>query len=339
MRTAALVPIALLFAAASPGQGQPPGGGPPPAGGAGRPEAPADSGLDHAVRHYRERLALAPDQEEKVRAVLAESRKRQDEARTEQDARLRALLTDAQRSKLDEMSRGREGGEGRWGGRGDGRDSGPPWGSGRGGIIGASVDDLQRELGLDADQREKVAAVVQEAMDRARARFEEFRSKGPRGGDWLQQIRSDMEKQVAETSQKVKAVLKTEQVEKFDRFMKDRRPPGGVWQGPPPDDRAARALDALKIADPDQAAAAKGLLARVARLQADLSAADRAARDKVRELTKAEGTEDDALARQIEELRVARRALEDQLRRAQDELRQGRTPRQDAELLLQGFLP
>jgi Spy/CpxP family protein refolding chaperone len=331
--------LSALLAAAPPAARAQPGEAPPPG-------PLPDSRTEHDVRRYRERLGLSPDQIEALRAILAESRRKQDEIRRDMDEKIKNLLPPDQRSKFDERGPGESRGGREGGGEGRGGREGGPEGRGGpghgGGFVGLSTDDLQRELGLTAEQREKIAAVLEQSRETVRSRMDRMRTEGLKGADW-QQIRADFERQFKDTTEKIKAVLEPEQQKKLTEFLERGRAaiarPGGPWSPPAsPDDRAARALDALKIGDAQQAAAVKDLLVRVTKLQADLAQADRAARDKARETLRAEGASDETAARQIEEIRAGRRAIEEQIRRAQDELRQGRSPRQELELIHQGFL-
>jgi Spy/CpxP family protein refolding chaperone len=88
---------------------------------------------------------------------------------------------------------------------------------------------LSWELRLDADQRRQVLAIMQDtqrAMQEAQA-----------------PVRPQMEKLLAESNQKIRAVLRPEQQEQYDRLLAQRRaqwrrPPfdrgGGLRRGGPP---------------------------------------------------------------------------------------------------------
>lgn len=322
---------------------------------AGDPEesAPPAQRVDQTLNRYRF-LDLSEAQAERLRAILAESLQQQDKSRRETDSRIREVLDDNQKKKFEEMSKHPFG---RGFGRGEGRPGGPPFhaggappiggrgrphdeGLGRSGwLTGPLTDELRRELGLTPEKREQIEALFQKSSEAIRARIEEIRAKASKAEDWMR-VRAEIEKIVRETTEKVKECLDPDQRAKYEKLLEARRPPFGAAsrREASPEERAARAIDALRLPESDQAAA-KALLLRVAKLQADLAKADRAVRDGVRDLLKTEGTTDEALAGRLADIRRARRDLDEQLRGAQDELRQGRTPRQEAELLLQGFVP
>jgi Spy/CpxP family protein refolding chaperone len=231
---------------------------------------------------------------------------------------------------------GRQGG--RDGGRGFGRDGGSSrW-------LGASVDDLQKELELSADQRAKIDEIVKEVGDSIRARFEQARNSGGGGGGRpdFQSMRTEMEKVTTDAQAKVKGVLTAAQQEKYTKFVADRRAQSEARRE---EDRKAsaerhvtRAMEALKIADAQEAEAVKSLVARVVKLQSDISTFDRTSRDKVGEVLKSDGITDEAVEERLKALRTERKALEDQLQKTQSELAKVLTAKQEAELFRQEIL-
>jgi Spy/CpxP family protein refolding chaperone len=295
----------------------------------------SSSDPDRFLERYRERLALSSEQADKIRGILEKARQKSEEQRQETEAKVREALTETQRTKLEELRKGSGGGSGD-GGRGGSFFAGR-W-------LGPSLDDLQRELDLTPDQREKIGGILQSAMDTVRQRIEEARASGFQGFDW-QTVRAEYEKMSTETSEKVKAALTPAQQEKYTKQLEERRKAvqgffrrSGGEERAAPEDRVARAMDALKIADPDEAEAVRALVARVVKLQADLADHERAARDKARDLLKTDGIGDDAVQQRLAELRKARQAIADPLDRAQEELGQVVTVRQEAELVQQGIL-
>jgi hypothetical protein len=284
------------------------------------------SPVDRQLERYRERLALTPEQVEQARAILAEAAQREEESRKSSETRIRELLTEAQRTKLDELRKEPEPGNPR---------GGPPptrW-------MGPSIDDLQRELGLTSDQREKASGLIQAAADAARKRFEEARAGGFQNIDWST-IRAEAEKITTEATEKIRSLLTAEQQPAFAKLVEERsRTLRHVFRRPEtPADRAARAMEALKIADADEASAVKALVTRAAQLQADLAEHDRVTRDQTREWLKAEGMADAALVERVTTRRRERQALEDRLRKTQEELGQVVTVRQELELVQLGLL-
>jgi len=327
-----LVRAGFLLACALPvsAEAQPPPPTPAPqAPAADPPKAPKEGEPSPADRHlerYRERLALTPEQVDKVRAILAEATRREEESRKETEARIRELLTEAQRPRLDEMQKAPE--------AGGPRGSPPP-----GRWMGPSIDDLQRDLALTPEQREKVTGLIQAAADAARKRFEEARAGGLQNLDWGA-IRAEAEKLTTETTEKIRDLLTAEQQPAYAKLVEERsRILRHVFRRPEtPADRVARAMEALKIASADEAAAVKSLVTRIAQLQGDLADLDRASRDQARDLLKAEGTADAALAERLAARRRDRQALEDRLRKTQEELGQVVTVRQELELVQLGLL-
>lgn len=303
--------------------------------GSGRDEG-AGGWSERLLDQYRDRLNLSTEQAGKIREVLSESRKRRDEARQEADARVREILTDAQRGKFEELRRG-------------GRDRGPG-GAGPGGSgmpfaarwLAPAIEDLQRELKLTDEQRQKVDAIVQASLDGARARFEESSRSGFQGLD-RQALRGEFEKLFEDTSEKIKPLLTAEQQEKYAKRVEERRK---VFQGfmrrgderPSPQDRVNRALEALKIDDPDESKAVKALLAHVAQLQDEMADFDRSARDKARDMLKTDGISEETISQRVEDLRTSRRAIEGRLDAAESELRQITSSRQELALIQLGLL-
>jgi Spy/CpxP family protein refolding chaperone len=224
---------------------------------------------------------------------------------------------------------------------------GPPGGRGfgRGGgmmnrWLGASVEELQKEINITPEQREKIDGIVKEVGDTIRARFEQMRSGG--GGGDFQTIRTEIEKIGNDALEKVKGVLTPEQQEKFTKLVADRRAQFEARRAESPfaspEQRVTRALETLKIADAQEAEAVKALLEKIVKLQGDIATFDRTSRDKAGELLKSDGMTDDALEERLKGLRAERKALEDQLRKAQEELAKVVTTRQEVELFRQSIL-
>jgi Spy/CpxP family protein refolding chaperone len=223
---------------------------------------------------------------------------------------------------------------------------GPPGGGrggfGRGGgmisrMIGGSLDDLQKELNLTPEQKEKINGIIDQTGETVRAKFEQARN----GGDWGA-MRTEMEKITNEAIDKVKGTLNPEQTEKFTKFVDERRNRmdsiGRGDRGGSPEQRVSRAMESLKIADATEAEAVKSLVAKIVKLQGDIMTSDRTAREKAGEILKSEGMADDALEARLKEFRTQRKALDDQLLQAQEELRKVVSARQEVELFRQSLL-
>lgn len=316
---------------------------------AAKPEAEPlpSSWYDRLIDRYRERLNLTDEQVGSIRQILTDTRKRAERSRQQTETAVREVLNDTQKAKLDELQKsdrsvgpfsGSAGTPGR-----DGHSGGSPSRFGGGRWFGPSADDLQRDLALTDEQREKVDAILRAAMEGVRARIEEARAGGgPPAFDW-QAMRTEIEKLFNENAEKIKAVLTPDQQEKFGKLVEDRRRmmQGLLRRGDehvPPEERAARAMEALKIEDAEEGKAVKTLVARVAKLQDDLTELDRTVRDKARDLLKAEGMTDDAVETKLQDLRKERRAVDEPLQHAQDELRQVVSPKQELALIQLGLL-
>jgi Spy/CpxP family protein refolding chaperone len=230
------------------------------------------------------------------------------------------------------------------GGRDGGRDSGRGFGRGGGSSrwLGASVEDLQKELNLTEDQRAKIDGIVKEVGDSIRARFEQARNNGGGAGGGFDAMRAEMEKTTTEALTKVKGVMTADQQEKYTKLVADRRAQAETRRE---EDRNAsaerdvtRAMAALKIANAQEAEAVKSLVARVVKLQSDLREFDHSARDKVGETLRSDGIADEAVEQRLKGLRAERKALEDQLQKTQAELGKVVSAKQEAELFRQEIL-
>lgn len=224
-------------------------------------------------------------------------------------------------------------------GSGRGRDSGRGDMSSR--WLGASVDDLQKELGLTASQRLQIEEIQKGVGDTIRARFEQARNSNNGRGSF-DSMRAEMEKITAEALTKVKGVMTADQQEKYTKLVADRRAQSDARRE---EERAAyaersvtRAMEALKIANAQEAEAVKSLVARVVKLQSDIRTLDRASRDKVGEILRSEGISDETVEERLKGIRAERKALEDQLQKAQAELAAVVSAKQEAELYRQEIL-
>jgi hypothetical protein len=155
-----------------------------------------------------------------------------------------------------------------------------------------------------------------------------------------------MTKSADEARDKVKAELTAEQRDKYAKALEEQksRSPFQIGMAPvhvdwnSPDQRIARAMEALKIGDAAEADAIKALVDRVVKLQADLAAFDRKARDKAGELLRIDGISDETLDERLKSSRTERKALEDQIRKVREDLGQVLTVRREIELIRQGIL-
>ena len=97
-----------------------------------------------------------------------------------------------------------------------GRNGGPPFGRGFGragvpaGIPPPMAARLASELGLDADQRARMQTILEER----RRRFEQVH----------REARDRFETEQRDLQAAIRAILRPDQIERFDRFMSERRP-------------------------------------------------------------------------------------------------------------------
>jgi Spy/CpxP family protein refolding chaperone len=201
-------------------------------------------------------------------------------------------------------------------------------------MLGMSLDDLQKGVELTASQRTQIEQIIQGVSDSIRARFEEARRDGNRPN--FDAMRAEMEKTRNEAMEKVKGVMTAEQREKYTKLVETRR---AEYETRREEERKAsmtrevdRAMEALKIANAQEAEAIKALVARVVKLRSELRSHDRDARDKVEGTLRSDGITDKAVEERLKELRAKRTALEDQLRKAQAELCAVVSAKQEAEL-------
>jgi hypothetical protein len=97
-------------------------------------------------------------------------------------------------------------------------------------------------------------------------------------------------------------------------------------------------MEDLKIANADEAAAIKALIAKIVKLQSDFWTLDRTTREKASELLKNDGMADEALEERLQGFRAERKKLEETLEAAQDELRKVVTARQEVVLFRHGIV-
>jgi hypothetical protein len=269
---------------------------------------------ERQLRRLREQLQLTEEQSGKVKDLL---KKQQDE--------LRGLLTDEQKKRLDE-------------GGGDRGRGGPPAGRGPGGGSWLpSTDELKTRLGLSDDQVSK----VNEIRDGVRQQIRDFFRNRGRGGNPGDEWAAFESKARTETVTKINGVLTDEQKPKFDEIVKAAvasTPTDGGRRGGGVEDRVNRAMEGLKIADPKEADAIKGLVTKVATLMEKLEGVQRDSRGKVEEISRNADLSDDAVGERIGELLKGLRDLEKELTAARRELTDVVTNRQELELLRRGIL-
>lgn len=286
---------------------------------------PQEDPSERLAQRLREALQLSEEQAAKVREILKK-----------QGEELRAVLTDEQRQRYDQMSRFLGG----FGGRGGGA---PAWAGGFRGAWLPPTEELKAQLDLNDDQVSRINAI----RDGVREEIRNFWRNRQGGGNPAEEWTAWMQRAREETLAKVRETLTDSQKAKFDEILKDVQPEGRVetgnrnrdrGRGGSAEDRVSRAIEALRIEDAQEAAAIRGLVKKVVDLMERLEDAQRDARRKVEEALRATDLSDEALGDRLEELRKGIRELENQLAAARKELSEVVTNRQELELVRRGIL-
>jgi hypothetical protein len=280
-----------------------------------------DDPVERSLSRYKESLRLSDEQSSKARDII---KKQQED--------LRALLTDEQKTRYDEMLRGGGGG-----GRGNAERGVPPGQARRGGWY-PSTDDMKTGLGLTDEQAAKVNEVRDGVREEMRRMFQN-RDNRP-GPEAFEKLRAD-------TTAKIRELLNDEQKGKFDELMKSFQTPtpgadrGGERGGPrggSVDERVARAMEVLKFEKPEEAEAVKGLVRKVVELQEKVETTQRENRGKYEELQRDTQLSEEAIGDKLAELRKAMKEYERQLADARAQLIEVISSRQEVELLRRGVL-
>lgn len=286
---------------------------------------PQEDPSERLAQRLREALQLSEEQAAKVREILKK-----------QGEQLRAVLTDEQRQRYDQMSRFLGG----FGGRGGGA---PPWAGGFRGAWLPPTEELKAQLDLNDDQVSRINAI----RDGVREEIRNFWRNRQGGGNPAEEWTAWMQKAREETLAKVRETLTDSQKTKFDEILKNFQPEGRVetgdrnrdrGRGGSVEDRVSRAMEALRIEDAQEAAAIRGLVKKVVDLMERLEDAQRDARRKAEEALRAADLSDEALGERLEELRKGVRELEKELAGARKELSEVVTNRQELELVRRGIL-
>ena len=301
-------------------------------------------GQEFMVNRLKDRLKLTDEQTDKVKEILSkdgEDRTKMDDARTE---KINALLNDEQK-KLYEELRAR----GNRGGFGGGAPGAGPFGGNR--PMGAvQIEDVKRELGLTDEQVEKIKPLYDEFNANLQKRAAELAEKGLQGlniGEEMQKYQDSI-KALAE---KVKVHLTDEQKTKLDGLIERstgmmRMIPNllnrGGNAGPPPrpsaEDRAARAVAALKIEKEEEKTAITELVLKIVKAQYELEDYTKSSRDRMSEAAKNHDLSDAAVEDRIKEAQEDRRKREKDIAGLQKQLGEVVTNRQELELMAQGIL-
>jgi len=271
----------------------------------------------------KQSLGLSDEQTGKVKDIF---KKQSDD--------VRALLTDEQKTRYDEMGRG-FGGRGR--GQDRGGDRGGPFGGGRSSWL-PSTDDLKTQLSLTDDQVSKINAI----RDAAREESRNFFRNRPQGGDPRQQFEEFQQKSRDETTRKIREVLTDEQKPKFDEALKN-------YQGQQEQERENRnrsraeeslshIMQELKIENAQEAEAVKAVVKKVSDLVAKLETYQREARTKMDAASRNKELSEEAVADTLDAIRKGQREIEKELSAARKELADVVNNRQELELIRHGLL-
>jgi hypothetical protein len=304
----------------------------------------ANRGQEFMVNRLKDRLKLTDEQTAKVKEILAkdaEDRTKMDDARTE---KINALLNDEQKKQYEELrARGNRGGF-----------AGPPgggqFGGGRSPMGSVNVDDVKRELNLTDEQVEKIKPLYDEFNANVQKRAAELAEKGFQGLNFAEEIQKyqDSLKALAE---KVKVHLTDEQKTKLDGLVERaagmmRLIPNLMNRGgnaapaarPSVEDKAARAVAALKIEKDDEKTAITDLVTKIVKAQYDLEDYTKTSRDRMSEASKNPELSDAAVEDRIKESQEERRKREKDIAALQKQLTEVVTNRQELELMAQGIL-
>lgn len=272
--------------------------------------------VEQRVRRLKEQLQLTDEQTVKAREIY---KKQSDD--------LHAILNDEQKKLYD------QGG----GGRGNRGGNQAPGGGTRTGRL-PGTDELKTQLSLTDDQVTKITAIREAATAEFRKLFQNRRPAADAG--------AEMTKIREESNSKIREVLTDEQKPKFDEIVKavaSNTPTpggnnGGSRRGGSVDERLARVMERLKVADSKEADAIKSSVRKVLEVMEKLDAYQRDTRGKYEEASRNGELSDQAVGDKITELLKGQRDLEKELSGTRKELADIVTNRQELELLREGIL-
>lgn len=289
---------------------------------------------EQRARFLKDQLGLTDEQVQKATEIYKQSREAEQKLEADRQAKLRELLTDEQKKKYDDMIAN------------PGRNVPRPGGAFLGGfdrMIEGWAETIKKELALEDAPFEKVKALIEEFRKKIQERAEKLRAEGFQGMNWQEEMQK-FQDGVKEVGEKIKEHLTPEQKEKFDKLL-ERLQPGRNFggnnerRGPPTaEERATRALEALKIADAGEQSAVKAALLKVYESQNALGETDREMRPKIEEIHKDGSLTDEQITAKLNELRAARLEKDKAHKAAQSALREIISPRQEVELIRLGAL-
>jgi Spy/CpxP family protein refolding chaperone len=290
----------------------------------------AERANEMRIRSMKEQLGLTDEQVAKVTEIFKQSREAEQKVEADRTAKVRETLTDDQKKKYDEMIANQA------------RAQGPL------GFLDRMAtnwsDRLKKELSLDDATYEKVKAHIDEFRKKIAERGEKLRADGGQL-NWQEEMQKFQEGS-KELGEKIKGHLSPEQKEKYDKMVEQMQGPGRFGGGgdggrrtpPSAEERATRAVEALKITDADELKAVKAAVQKVFEAQGAMGELEREYWTKVEELRKDTGMTDEQVTGKLNELRTARLEKDKAVKAAQAALREIVSVRQELELFRHGAL-
>ncbi len=299
----------------------------------------ANRGQEFMVNRLKDRLKLTDEQTAKVKEILTkdgEDRTKMDDARTE---KINALLNDEQKKQYEEFrARGNRGGQFQFGG-------------GRSPMGSVNIEDVKRELNLTDEQVEKIKPLYDEFNANLQKRTSELAEKGFQGLNIAEEMQK-FQDSIKALSDKVKVHLTDEQKTKLDalveratgmmRMIPNLMMNRGGAAGPAPrlsaEDKASRAVAALKLEKEEEKTAITELVTKIVKAQYDLEDYTKSSRNRLSEAAKNHELSDAAVEDRIKEAQEERRKREKDILALQKQLGEVVTNRQELELMAQGIL-
>ncbi|HLY07874.1 MAG TPA: Spy/CpxP family protein refolding chaperone [Planctomycetota bacterium] len=287
-----------------------------------------DDPVERSVQRLKDQLSLTDDQVTKIRDFV--KKERED---------VKSVLTDTQKATYDQAGgpRGNRGQGGATPGAGN------TFAGFRGGAWLPPTNDLKTQLSLTDDQVTKINE-IRDAVRQEMRTFFQNRGRGQGGQNLADQWNAFQEKSKEDSTKKILEILTDEQKPKFEEALKTfaaNQPPPGAGFGQnrgTVDERVARVMDTLKIEDPKESEAVKGLVRKVVEAMDKLDGYQRESRTKIDEVSKDKDLSDKAVGEKIEAILKGSRDLEKDLAGARKALTEVVTNRQELELLRRGIL-
>lgn len=296
-----------------------------------------DDPVERTVQRMKDQLGLTEEQVGKVRDIV---KKERDD--------VKAVLTDAQKTTYDQAGGGRgnrPGGNNNGNGNGNGGTN--AFAGFRGGWL-PPTNDLKTSLSLTDEQVTSINEIRDAVRQEMRTFFQNRGRNNGGGQNFAEQFSAFQEKSKEDTSKKIREILTDEQKPKFDEALKAfaaqqpdpaQRGTGGFGNSRGTvDERAARVMENLKIADAKEADAVKTLVTKVIEAMDKLDAYQRETRTKIDDIAKNKELSDAAVGDKIGEILKGHVDLEKDIAAARKALTEVVSNRQELELLRRGIL-